>query len=64
MQELLDATLLGRGTEVNTWYLGANIPGKAHSVLFYFGGAAAYFKELKDSLDGGLKDFKLAEGPD
>jgi cyclohexanone monooxygenase len=62
MQELLDATLLGRGTEVNSWYLGANIPGKAHSVLFYFGGAAAYFKELTDSVKGGFKDFRMIDG--
>jgi cation diffusion facilitator CzcD-associated flavoprotein CzcO len=51
IQALLDATLLGRGTEVNSWYLGANIPGKAHSVLFYFGGAGAYFDELRESFE-------------
>jgi cyclohexanone monooxygenase len=46
MQELLDATLLGQGASVGTWFLGANIPGRKPSVLFYFGGADNYFKEL------------------
>lgn len=51
MQELLDATLLGKGLDVGTWFLGANIPGRKPSVLFYFGGADNYFKELRNSSD-------------
>ncbi len=50
MQELLDTTLLGKGVDVGSWYLGANIPGKKPSVLFYFGGANNYFKELDESI--------------
>jgi cation diffusion facilitator CzcD-associated flavoprotein CzcO len=61
IQELLDATLLGKGTEVNSWFLGANVPGKAHAVLFYFGGAAAYFKELEESLQRDFVGFALAK---
>ena len=60
IQELLDATLLGAGIEVNSWYLGANVPGKAHSVLFYFGGAGAYFKELHESFEQRFPGFVFA----
>jgi cation diffusion facilitator CzcD-associated flavoprotein CzcO len=61
MQDLLDVTLLGRGAKVGTWYMGANIPGKTRSVLFYFGGAEAYFNELDKSIDSGFEGFKLIE---
>jgi cation diffusion facilitator CzcD-associated flavoprotein CzcO len=60
IQDLLDATLLGKGTEVNSWFLGANVPGKAHAVLFYFGGAAAYFQELEDSVNRQFAGFTRA----
>jgi hypothetical protein len=42
MDELLRRTVLSRGEDVGSWFLGANIPGKPHVVLFYFGGAGAY----------------------
>ena len=35
-------TLIPQGEKVGSWYLGANIPGKPRSPLFYFGGAGAY----------------------
>ncbi|QKS01878.1 NAD(P)/FAD-dependent oxidoreductase [Sphingomonas sp. CL5.1] len=54
MYELLDATLLGQATELNSWFMGANIPGKAHAPLHYFGGAAGYFDELQRSIDTGF----------
>lgn len=57
IQEMLDMTLLGAGTKVHTWYLGANMPGKTPSVLFYFGGAGAYFQELQASIDEGFPGF-------
>ena len=60
MQTLLDQTLLGRGAEVGTWFLGANIPGKARCVLFYFGGAEAYFNELNTSIERGFPGFALS----
>ena len=56
MVELLDQTLLGQATELKSWFMGANIPGKAHAPLHYFGGAAGYFDELQKSLDAGLEN--------
>ncbi|WP_068071928.1 flavin-containing monooxygenase [Novosphingobium lentum] len=57
MQELLDSTLLGAATELKSWFMGANIPGKAHAPLHYFGGAAGYFDELKASRDADFGEF-------
>jgi cyclohexanone monooxygenase len=56
MQELLDHTLLGQATELKSWFMGANIPGKAHAPLHYFGGATGYFDELKRSLRDEFRD--------
>jgi cyclohexanone monooxygenase len=56
MQELLDQTLLGQATELKSWFMGANIPGKAHAPLHYFGGAAGYFEEIRNSLSADFKD--------
>lgn len=50
MQDLLDGTLLGQATELKSWFMGANIPGKAHAPLHYFGGASGYFDEVDNSL--------------
>jgi cyclohexanone monooxygenase len=60
LQAMLDATLLGKGVEQHSWFLGANIPGKAHAVLFYFGGAEAYFNELQHSAEHGFPGFAFA----
>ena len=56
MQDLLDQTLLGQAVEQNSWFMGANIPGKAHAPLHYFGGAAGYFKEIDKSLANEFAD--------
>ncbi|QIX53690.1 NAD(P)/FAD-dependent oxidoreductase [Rhodococcus sp. DMU1] len=48
-QEAFDSTVLGKGEEANSWYLGANIPGKAHKILYWFGGAPAYFDLLEEA---------------
>ena len=51
MDAILDATILRQGEDVNSWFLGANMPGKPHVVLFYFGGANAYFDEIHGAAD-------------
>lgn len=43
--------------KTDSWIFGANVPGKKHSVLFYFAGLAAYRKELRDVADSGWKGF-------
>ncbi len=46
LDEVLHMTLIPHGEKVGSWYLGANIPGKPRSPLFYFGGAGAYAQWL------------------
>lgn len=58
IQMLLDATLLGGATELGAWFMGANVPGKAHAPLFYFGGATAWFDELEQSAENGFPGFE------
>ncbi|MGQ0618895.1 MAG: flavin-containing monooxygenase [Panacagrimonas sp.] len=60
MQQLVDATLLRDAAALRSWYMGANIPGKPHSVLFYFGGAGAYFDELEKVADSDFAGFSLS----
>ena len=60
IQDLINMTLLGRGLEQGSWFLGANIPGKTPSVLFYFGGADNYFKELDKSVDSNFEGFAFS----
>jgi cation diffusion facilitator CzcD-associated flavoprotein CzcO len=58
--DLMNATIIiMAGENVRSWFLGANVEGKAHGVYFYFGGAAAYFGELKNEADGGFERFSL-----
>ncbi|MFD2580161.1 flavin-containing monooxygenase [Novosphingobium colocasiae] len=59
MFDLLDATLLGRATELGSWFMGANIEGKAHAPLHYFGGAAGYFDELDKSVASGFAELNF-----
>lgn len=34
--------------KTDSWIFGANIPGKKHAVMFYFGGLAEYRRRLRD----------------
>ncbi|HEY2202892.1 MAG TPA: NAD(P)/FAD-dependent oxidoreductase [Pseudonocardia sp.] len=58
MDDLVNATVLPKGR--NSWFLGDNIPGKPHVVLFYFGGAGAYRKECQEAADRGFEGFALS----
>jgi cyclohexanone monooxygenase len=61
MDIYVDATLLSKGEHVNSWFLGANIPGKPHVVLFYFGGANAYFNDIHGAADRDYEGFVSAK---
>lgn len=52
--ELAGKTLL---TEVDSWYMGANVPGKKREPLVYMGGVPAYYKTLADVKDKGFEGF-------
>ena len=57
---LLNATLLAKASDLTSWFLGSNIPGKPRSPLFHFGGANLYFDELRESADTGFPGFTTA----
>lgn len=56
---IFQSTLLHKGIEAGSWALGANIPGKKPSVLFYFGGANNYFNELNEAVAKGYPGFQF-----
>jgi cation diffusion facilitator CzcD-associated flavoprotein CzcO len=58
--ELAQATLLP-GTD--SWYMGANIPGKPRKCLVYLGGAPAYRKICSDVVERGYEGFILDGSP-
>ncbi|MFJ6263304.1 flavin-containing monooxygenase [Rhodococcus erythropolis] len=61
VEQIFRMTLLPGGESANTWYLGANTPGKPRRVLFYFGGAAAYFQEIQQVLDDSFTGFEFSQ---
>jgi len=44
--------------KTDSWIFGANIPGKKHAVMFFFGGLAAYREKLRESVEAGYRGFK------
>lgn len=60
LDELLAATVIGKGEAAGTWIVGANVPGKARKVLFYFGGAGAYHDLCQQEIASGWPNFALA----
>jgi cation diffusion facilitator CzcD-associated flavoprotein CzcO len=53
---LADATLFPRA---DSWYLGANIPGKPREMLAFTGGLPAYIAKCRESADRGYDGFAL-----
>ena len=57
VKELADATLF---TKVDSWYMGANIPGKPRVFLPYIGGFGTYRKLCEDIAAKGYEGFAIA----
>ena len=55
--ELADATLFPRA---DSWYLGANIPGKPREMLAFSGGLPAYLAKCKESAERGYEGFAIS----
>jgi cation diffusion facilitator CzcD-associated flavoprotein CzcO len=51
-----DATLF---TRADSWYLGANVPGKPRVFMLFIGGFAVYLDICRDVADAGYKGFAL-----
>lgn len=41
-------------SQVRSWYLGTNVPGKPESLLFYFGGVPTYFDTIRKEAAAGF----------
>jgi cation diffusion facilitator CzcD-associated flavoprotein CzcO len=54
---LADATLFPRA---DSWYLGANIPGKPREMLSFTGGLPAYLEKCRESAERGYEGFALS----
>jgi len=50
-------------TKANSWYLGANIPGKPRVFMLFIGGFAAYNGICAEVADAGYKGFVLVKAP-
>ncbi len=57
VREVGEATLYPKA---NSWYMGANIPGKARIFMPYVAGVHKYTEELRAVVDGGYKGFVIS----
>lgn len=62
-QHMADCATLTLHRLANTWYTGANVPGKAQGVMPYTGGVGPYRSICNDVVGGGMLGFRLT-GPD
>jgi cyclohexanone monooxygenase len=58
VNEVSDSTLMRFAT---SWYVGANVEGKARVNLVYMGGVAPYEQELKQVATDGYRGFTLTK---
>ena len=54
---LADATLFPKA---DSWYLGANIPGKTREMLSYAGGLMTYMAKCNESAERGYEGFAIS----
>jgi cation diffusion facilitator CzcD-associated flavoprotein CzcO len=57
VDDLCNVTLF---PETDSWYMGANIPGKVRESLNYAGGVPLYIKEIEECAKSGYKGFAIA----
>ncbi len=62
-RHLADCSMLTLHRLANTWYTGANVPGKPQGVMPYTGGVGAYRAICNEVVSRGMLGFKLT-GPD
>ena len=62
-RHLADCSMLTLHRLANTWYTGANVPGKAQGVMPYTGGVGPYRSICNEVVANGLLGFRLS-GPD
>lgn len=58
VQRAFDGTLLPKGGDAGSWYLGANIENKPRKPLFFFGGCGAYSGFLAENVAQDFPGFR------
>ena len=56
----IELSQAGLFTQADSWYMGANVPGKPREMLAYTGGLPAYLQKCKESAEKGYEGFALA----
>jgi cation diffusion facilitator CzcD-associated flavoprotein CzcO len=59
VQDVVADTLI---PETDSWFMGANVPGKKRTFLMYAGGAPTYRQKCEDVVAKGYEGFVLARG--
>ena len=57
VNELASGDIIKTAPSCNSWYLGANIPGKTRVFMPYVGGVGMYKKECEEIVKDGYKGF-------
>jgi cyclohexanone monooxygenase len=57
VRELGESSLYPRAAEANSWYMGANVPGKPRVLLPYVGGVGSYRRECERIVARGFEGF-------
>jgi cyclohexanone monooxygenase len=60
VNELSKSDLVKSHSSCNSWYLGANIPGKPRVFMPYVGGVGRYRQECEEIVAAGYKGFVFA----
>jgi cation diffusion facilitator CzcD-associated flavoprotein CzcO len=61
---VLNASLVRKGDNVHSWFLGANVEGKPHAAFFFHGAANAYFDRIRQVEDRGFAGFSATRPPE
>ncbi len=61
VNDVANMTLFPRAERANSWYLGANVPGKACKPLLYLGGFDQYVKKIDEVIDNDFEGFALSQ---
>ncbi|OAL53567.1 cyclohexanone monooxygenase [Pyrenochaeta sp. DS3sAY3a] len=63
LHDAFNATLFAEAaSKAGAWFVGANIPGKANDILFYFGGVDTWHKWLEGERETGWKNMVFEAG--
>ena len=60
VDQMFFRTLNAKGEAANSWYLGANVEGKARVPLFFNGSLGMYREELRSCAASGYAGFALS----